>query len=52
MAYGYFSEVPIDVVVDKLCFENKESCLKFLEENQLKIGVDKNGVDVFFGRES
>ena len=52
LAYGYFSEVPIDVVVDKLCFENKQSCLKFLEENQLKTGVDKNGVDVFFGREN
>ena len=52
LAYGYFSEVPIHVLVDKLGFENKESCLKFLNDNELKIGIDKNGVDVFYGREN
>lgn len=52
LAYGYFSEVPIDVIVEKLGFENKEFCLKFLNDNELKIGIDKNGVDVFYGREN
>ena len=47
IAFGYYSEVSIDWIWDKLGFREKEECVKFLEENKLKMEI-KDGKHVLY----
>lgn len=52
IAYGYLTEIGIELVADKLAFKTKEDCVKFLNENGVKHGVNKNGTEIMFCKDS
>ena len=51
IAFGYYSEVSVDWIWDKLGFRTKEECVKFLEENKLKMDV-KDGKYVLYCKDN
>ena len=50
IAYGFYSEIDIEFVREKLSFKDKKTCVAFLEENKLQMGKNKDGVDVLYGK--
>ena len=52
IAYGFYSEISIKFVQEKIAFKNIKECKDFLEKNKLKIGFNKKGEEILFCREN
>ncbi len=52
IAYGFYSEISIKFVQEKIAFKNINECKDFLEKNKLKIGFNKKGEEILFCREN
>ena len=52
IAYGYYSQIKLDYVREKLSFDNIDECVQFLEENNLKIGKNKDNISILYCKDN
>ena len=44
IAVGYYTEVSISFISDKIAFESEEKCIEFLNENNIKLSKDNKNI--------
>lgn len=52
IAYGYYSQIKLEYVREKLSFDDIDECIQFLEENNLKIGKNKDNISILYCKDN